>query len=169
MQKNLHGLLKAFSLLSEPFRWCLLSFLVSLALDSLLSLSEEEWIKPFSEDNLPGHNPISFGPALRWHFLTLPVVIVSVEESIHSVPQGFEGSQPGSWSNKMADHPESSSAGLKIRYPYRYYSCGFKGSRRGGTYPVYRSCLLSRYFTTFPQRSIHVAGLSYLHYVNPIG
>jgi phosphate transport system permease protein len=95
----------------------------------------------FNGGELRWGQPNILWASLTMALLTLPVVIVSVEEAIRT--ERNAGSQPCTWRNKMADNKESCHTRICFRNSYRNNSCCKQGSRRSCPHTFYRSSLFS--------------------------
>ena len=100
--------------------------------------------------------------------LTLPVVIVSVEEAIRTIPREMREASLALGSNQMADNQKGCFARFSFRNSYRYNSGSKPWCRRSCSYFVYRSCIFPFKSASFIERSVYVARISYLYYVDTI-
>ena len=120
------------------------------------------------EDELKWGQPNILWASLTMALLTLPVVIVSVEEAIRTIPKEMREASLALGATKWQTIEKVVTARICFRHSYRNNTCSKQGSRRSGTYPFYGGCLFSVRSASFTQRPVHVARISYLYHVDSV-
>lgn len=83
----------------------------------------------FHLDNILNRGKLRWGqPNILWAsltmaLLTLPVVIVSVEEAIRTIPKDMREASLCAWCNTLADNKKGSASRILYWYTYRNYPC----------------------------------------------
>ena len=112
-------------------------------------------------------------PSILWAsftmaLLTLPVVIVSVEEAIRTIPREMREASLALGATKWQTIKSVVLPGSVSGILDRYYSGSQPWCRGGCTYPFYRSCLLPFRSAQFIKRPVYVARISYIYYVDSV-
>ena len=100
--------------------------------------------------------------------LTLPVVIVSVEEAIRTIPREMREASLALGATKWQTIKKVVLPGSVSGILDRNNSGSKPWGRRGCSYTFYRSCLFPFRSATFTKRPVYVAGISYLYYVDTV-
>ena len=120
------------------------------------------------EENYGGGQPNILWASFTMALLTLPVVIVSVEEAIKTIPREMREASLALGATKWPDYKESCYTWISIRDSDRYNSCSESWCRRSRTYLIYRGSLFSFRSAPFHERSVYVTRISYLYYVDTV-